>query len=174
MTITISPVTIGALVNETAMAPVTLVAAGGTAPYTYTIAAQNPSPNTFQGLSFANPGALPNGLKLDSATGVISGTPITAGDYFFIVAAEDSLGVVGWLVVSGNVARNPAANPQNLDYSGSNNMVLVTVRSRIAGHPETGRMTVSIGGFNVVLQGGDTFLLPKHMVAELRRDKVIV
>lgn len=35
-------------------------------------------------------GALPPGLNLNSTTGVISGTPITNGDYFFTITATDS------------------------------------------------------------------------------------
>jgi hypothetical protein len=47
-----------------AMTPVTLVVAGGTSPYTWSISA----------------GALPTGVTLDPTTGTISGTPTTAGD----------------------------------------------------------------------------------------------
>jgi chitodextrinase len=47
----------------------TLAASGGTAPYTWTISS----------------GALPPGLNLNSATGIISGTPGTADTYNFII-----------------------------------------------------------------------------------------
>ena len=52
----------------------TLAASGGTTPYTWSIAS----------------GALPAGLSLASSTGVISGTPTTAGTSGFSVQATDS------------------------------------------------------------------------------------
>lgn len=54
----------------------TLKAAGGQAPYTYTLSA----------------GALPTGLYLDSATGVISGSASAAGTASFTVRATDLTG----------------------------------------------------------------------------------
>jgi hypothetical protein len=50
-----------------------LAAYGGLEPYTWSIS-----------------GTLPPGLKLHPATGVISGTPTTAGDYDFVVTVTDS------------------------------------------------------------------------------------
>jgi hypothetical protein len=50
-----------------------MVASGGTAPYTYTV----------------TPGTLPPGLSL-SSSGVLSGTPTTAGTYSFTVTVKDS------------------------------------------------------------------------------------
>jgi len=52
----------------------TLSATGGTAPYTFSITA----------------GSLPTGLTLNGATGVVSGTPSTAGTSTFTIAALDS------------------------------------------------------------------------------------
>lgn len=49
-------------------------ASGGTAPYSYTISA----------------GALPTGVSLDSASGLLSGTPIQTGSFSFSVRATDS------------------------------------------------------------------------------------
>lgn len=51
-----------------------VVAAGGVAPFTYTIAS----------------GTLPAGVSLDQSTGQLSGTPTTAGSYTFAVRASDS------------------------------------------------------------------------------------
>ncbi len=39
-------------------------------------------------------GALPPGISLDPATGVLSGAPSTAGSFHFVVAVTDALGVV--------------------------------------------------------------------------------
>ena len=68
-----------------------LTASGGTAPYTYAVTS----------------GALPTGLSLDSATGIISGTPSTSGFSTFTVTATDSLAATGAqafnLYVSGKV-----------------------------------------------------------------------
>ena len=51
-----------------------VVAAGGVEPFTYTIAS----------------GTLPGGISLDQSTGQLSGTPTTAGSYTFAVRASDS------------------------------------------------------------------------------------
>ena len=57
----------------------TVSAVGGTAPYTFTLSS----------------GALPNGLTLNSSSGVISGTPTAAGTFNFTITATDANGCPG-------------------------------------------------------------------------------
>jgi hypothetical protein len=57
----------------------TIVATGGVAPYTYAVTT----------------GALPDGLSLDSATGLISGTPTAGGSFDFTITATDSNSCTG-------------------------------------------------------------------------------
>ncbi len=71
--ITLTPSTLVAGVKGIAYSQ-TLVATGGTAPYTYAVVA----------------GSLPLGLTLDRTTGVLSGTPTTAGVSNFTVVATDA------------------------------------------------------------------------------------
>lgn len=85
--VTISPtalpaMTVGAAVTQT------LTASGGTAPYTFAITG----------------GALPSGLSLAAATGVVSGTPTAGGGYSVTVQATDKNGVVGSRTYTGTVA----------------------------------------------------------------------
>ena len=56
----------------------TFTASGGTLPYSWTVIA----------------GVLPTGLSLNAATGLLSGTPLTAGPYQFAVRVQDSANAV--------------------------------------------------------------------------------
>ena len=76
--------TIGTPYNQT------IVATGGTPPYTYAVSNGN----------------LPSGLTLDSATGVISGTPDAAGTSNFNITATDNVGCTG--TQSYSITINPA------------------------------------------------------------------
>lgn len=71
----------------------TLSAEGGTSPYTWSIVAD----------------ALPTGLSLASATGVISGVPTTAGSSSFTVQATDSAGSPATDNQVLSITINPAA-----------------------------------------------------------------
>jgi large repetitive protein len=73
--------------------PVTIAATGGTAPYTYTIWGWH---------------ELPEGLSLDPATGVISGTPTKATDTGFDIVATDLYGNVGEVYFTMSVGQFPA------------------------------------------------------------------
>lgn len=153
MAITLSPLTLGALVAGTAMTPITLAAAGGTAPYVYSI-----------------DGILPRGLALNSTTGVISGTPVTPGDYGFTVVVMDATEATFTIVVQGgiggtpNVVGSPFFNNIN---SAAGNLTTVTVK--------TGqRLTQSINGLDFTYVGGDTVSVNTFEVQYLRRDGIIV
>ncbi|WEK03857.1 MAG: Ig-like domain repeat protein [Candidatus Devosia phytovorans] len=55
-----------------------VAATGGTAPFTYALAA----------------GALPTGLSLNTATGAVTGTPTATGDFSFTITATDNAGLI--------------------------------------------------------------------------------
>lgn len=70
---TLPPGTVGTAYSQA------ITATGGTAPYAYTISS----------------GALPAGLTLNPATGVISGVPLSTGLFNFTVRATDAGGCIG-------------------------------------------------------------------------------
>jgi uncharacterized protein YhjY with autotransporter beta-barrel domain len=89
-TITLSPVTLPTALQDQVYPAQTIVAAGGTAPYTYAITG----------------GALPAGLSLSTA-GVITGTSTAAGTATFTVTATDANGYTGSLDYSIDVSAAP-------------------------------------------------------------------
>ena len=74
----------------------TVVASGGTGPYTYSVSA----------------GALPPGLTLNPATGVISGTMTTQGSFSFTISALDTLGNTGSRAYALASRKDPALDPE--------------------------------------------------------------
>ncbi len=75
-------------------------------PFSYQITATN-SPTSFSAYGPGMAGGLPDGLSLNSTTGLIQGTPILAGSTFFVVRASNVTGN-GSLFVTLSVAGNPA------------------------------------------------------------------
>lgn len=74
-----------------------VVAAGGVAPFNYTISS----------------GALPNGLALDATSGQISGTPAAAGTFTFVIRASDSNTATKQMSVTLTIATsNNSPSPQ--------------------------------------------------------------
>lgn len=65
----------------------TITATGGVSPYTFAITT----------------GSLPTGLTLNSATGVLSGTPTTAGAFSVIITVTDSATNIVWLHIKTNI-----------------------------------------------------------------------
>jgi len=99
--ITLSPAT---LPPAMAQAPYSqaVTASGGTAPYAYTVSA----------------GALPPGLVLNPATGVISGAPLQGGIFNFTIQATDANGCIGanpyTMTILGAGANIPMLDPRSL------------------------------------------------------------
>jgi CSLREA domain-containing protein len=96
-TITLAPATLPALTVGTAVSS-SITASGGTAPYNYSVTS----------------GALPQGLTLNSTSGLLSGTPTQAGPYSFSVSAKDS-----------SMGSGPYTGSQT--YSGTVSMATATV-----------------------------------------------
>jgi uncharacterized repeat protein (TIGR01451 family) len=92
-TITVSPLALPVGVVGTAYNQ-TITQTGGVAPITFTISA----------------GALPTGLTLDPATGVLSGKPTAAGPFSFTVKATDANGCAGVQPYAVTITQAPAAD----------------------------------------------------------------
>jgi hypothetical protein len=87
MIVTQSPLT-GAVVGTAYQFQ--LQASGGTAPYTWSVLSQS--------------GPLPPGLALAPSTGLLTGTPTTAGSYQFLAGVTDAAGSTGSQLLTLNVA----------------------------------------------------------------------
>jgi len=99
--ITLSPMTLPAATAQVFYSQ-SVTASGGTAPYAYTVSS----------------GALPAGLTLNPATGLISGTPLQGGLFNFTIRATDTNGCIGsqpyTLSVVGAGANIPTLDPRSL------------------------------------------------------------
>jgi uncharacterized protein YhjY with autotransporter beta-barrel domain len=94
VTLTVNPATLPGSITGHAYSQ-TVTATGGTAPYTFVISA----------------GALPPGLTLNPATGVISGTPTGGGGATFTVQATDVNGNTGSRAYTFTSRPDPALDP---------------------------------------------------------------
>ena len=103
--IVVNPASLPAATVGTAYSQ-TVSATGGTGSYTFTVSA----------------GALPAGLTLNASSGVISGTPTTAGASSFTIRATDGSGAFGSraysVTTSAAVTVNPATLPNGTVGSG--------------------------------------------------------
>jgi hypothetical protein len=94
----------GPLPVFTSAAPAGSIVAG--VPFTVPVTASGTGPITFA----VSAGSLPPGLTLNSSTGVISGTPTTAGAYTFTVTATNAVGSAS-VTYSQNVTAPAATVP---------------------------------------------------------------
>jgi hypothetical protein len=104
----------------------TLAAVGGTAPYTWSVSS----------------GALPAGLQLGTATGVISGTPTSVGNFNFDVLVTDALQAVGRKSFIINIASG--TNPVVITSGDFNGVVLSTFSQTLTASGGTSPYTWSI------------------------------
>ncbi len=95
--LTVSPASLPAGTVGTAYSQ-TITASDGTGPYTFAVTS----------------GALPAGLTLNAGSGVISGTPTSAGAASFTITGTDSNGAIGSRAYSVTVNAAIAVNPASL------------------------------------------------------------
>ncbi|MBB3226605.1 outer membrane autotransporter protein [Luteibacter sp. Sphag1AF] len=114
-------------------------------------------------------GATPAGITV-SSSGLISGTPTTAGPYAFTVTAKDSLNFTGTVAYSGTVAFAPPVAVADTATTQANVAVTIPVTTNDTGSITSvtvvqapGHGTVSVSGLNAIYTpatnffGTDTF-----------------
>jgi uncharacterized protein YhjY with autotransporter beta-barrel domain len=94
----------------------TFTASGGSSPYVYALT--------------VNSGALPTGLSFNAATGVLSGTPTTAGTVNFTVTGTDSSTGAGPYTVSGTYTLTVSAPAVTMAPATLSNPVIGTAYSQ--------------------------------------------
>ncbi|MBR7635740.1 putative Ig domain-containing protein [Janthinobacterium lividum] len=117
----------------------TFTAAGGIAPYAYSVSS----------------GALPSGLVLNAATGIVSGTPTVAGSYNFTLQAKDAHQFTVQQALTLQVNQAPPPVPNETATTSANQEVSLTIASTdgspitdvtIVTPPQHGRVTVVASG----------------------------
>lgn len=180
MPISIDPVAFPQLMENVGMSQ-TFSVTDGVLPIAWTISAkpQKPLSAVDSGVNSATPSALPMGLVLDPNSGTVSGTPLIAQHFRFVICATDALGNSDFMEISGDIARNPNYSP-TIYINGAEidplerSWTTVVVAMKQPGIPLTGRISLEFGGQQMDYIGGDTIVIPRYLVAQYRAEGLIV